>query len=182
MATCAVVALGLLFSIAPATGAPTTRTANCVAQGARHVDGKRVTTTYWVDLVGVTCEFAKPWVAKLTHTRPAKYDAEGKLTGGPRGWTCLSGRGYPALAFKGGGWYADGYGNAKPKAGGEGKAGESKSEGQNSESKNDSSAAKSSSDTASSSPATAASSAGGSSSTASPAPATSTSSSSSDKK
>ena len=88
----------------------------------------------------------------------------------------------PALAFKGGGWYADGYGNAKPKAGGEGKAGESKSEGQNSESKNDSSAAKSSSDTASSSPATAASSAGGSSSTASPAPATSTSSSSSDKK
>ena len=25
----------------------------------------------------------------------------------------------PAIAFKGGGWYADGYGNAKPKASGE---------------------------------------------------------------
>ncbi len=33
----------------------------------------------------------------------------------------------PAIAFKGGGWYADGYGNAKPKsAGGEGKGGEAK--------------------------------------------------------
>lgn len=28
----------------------------------------------------------------------------------------------PAIAFKGGGWYADGYGNAKPTASGEGKA------------------------------------------------------------
>ena len=26
----------------------------------------------------------------------------------------------PAVAFKGGGWYADGYGNAKPKSSGEG--------------------------------------------------------------
>lgn len=26
----------------------------------------------------------------------------------------------PAIAFKGGGWYADGYGNAKPKSSGEG--------------------------------------------------------------
>jgi hypothetical protein len=102
MAAWAVVVPGLLFAISPAAGAPSVRTANCVAQGARHVDGKRVTTTYWVDLGGVTCAFAKPWVAKLTHTRPAKYDAEGKLTGGPRGWTCGSGRGYPALAFKGG--------------------------------------------------------------------------------
>src|ERR1700734_3125890 len=41
----------------------------------------------------------------------------------------------PAIAFKGGGWYADGYGNAKPKSagdksdssGGESKATESKS-------------------------------------------------------
>ena len=39
---------------------------------------------------------------EATHTRPAKYDAEGKLNGGPRGWTCGSGGGYPALAFKGG--------------------------------------------------------------------------------
>lgn len=29
----------------------------------------------------------------------------------------------PAIAFKGGGWYADGYGNAKPKSSGEGSGG-----------------------------------------------------------
>jgi len=29
----------------------------------------------------------------------------------------------PAVAFKGGGWYADGYGNAKPKSGSESKGG-----------------------------------------------------------
>jgi putative FmdB family regulatory protein len=29
----------------------------------------------------------------------------------------------PAVSFKGGGWYADGYGNAKPKTSGEGKSG-----------------------------------------------------------
>jgi putative FmdB family regulatory protein len=28
----------------------------------------------------------------------------------------------PAVSFKGGGWYADGYGNAKPKASGESKS------------------------------------------------------------
>ena len=35
----------------------------------------------------------------------------------------------PAIAFKGGGWYADGYGNAKPKSAGESKSsGEGKTE------------------------------------------------------
>ncbi len=50
----------------------------------------------------------------------------------------------PAIAFKGGGWYADGYGNAKPKSGSEGKSseGEGKSSGAEgkSESKTDASA------------------------------------------
>jgi putative FmdB family regulatory protein len=88
----------------------------------------------------------------------------------------------PAVAFKGGGWYADGYGNSKPKTGGDGKAGESKSEGKSSESKNDSSAAKTSSDT-SSSPTPSASSSGGSSTASSaPAPTPASSTSSSDKK
>ncbi len=32
----------------------------------------------------------------------------------------------PAIAFKGGGWYADGYGNAKPATPSDGKSGESK--------------------------------------------------------
>jgi putative FmdB family regulatory protein len=33
----------------------------------------------------------------------------------------------PAISFKGGGWYADGYGNAKPKSSGDGKtSGDSK--------------------------------------------------------
>jgi len=41
----------------------------------------------------------------------------------------------PAISFKGGGWYADGYGNAKPKSAG---VGESKGdESKSSESKND---------------------------------------------
>ncbi|HYX75941.1 MAG TPA: hypothetical protein VE757_02085, partial [Gaiellaceae bacterium] len=102
--TSAVVVFVLLCAIAPAAGAPSVRTTNCVAQGARHVDGKRVTTMYWVDLGygNVTCDFAKPWVTKLTHARPAKYDAEGKIAGGPSGWICHSGRAYPALAYRGG--------------------------------------------------------------------------------
>ena len=33
----------------------------------------------------------------------------------------------PAVSFKGGGWYADGYGNAKPKATGESKSASSSS-------------------------------------------------------
>ncbi|HEV2711067.1 MAG TPA: zinc ribbon domain-containing protein [Edaphobacter sp.] len=37
----------------------------------------------------------------------------------------------PAVSFKGGGWYADGYGNAKPKSSGENKGG---SEGKSSDS------------------------------------------------
>jgi putative FmdB family regulatory protein len=72
----------------------------------------------------------------------------------------------PAISFKGGGWYADGYGNAKPKSSG-GDSGSSSSD--------STPAAKSSSDGASSAPAA----------TAAPAPAaaaSSSSSSSSDKK
>src|SRR5580692_9097343 len=85
----------------------------------------------------------------------------------------------PAIAFKGGGWYADGYGNAKPKssdsAGGESKGTESKS----SESKGGDtgksepskpSSESSSSDSSSATP------------VAAPAAATATSSPSSDKK
>jgi putative FmdB family regulatory protein len=43
----------------------------------------------------------------------------------------------PAISFKGGGWYADGYGNAKPAAAGSGGSGEggSSAESANSESK-----------------------------------------------
>jgi putative FmdB family regulatory protein len=83
----------------------------------------------------------------------------------------------PAIAFKGGGWYADGYGNAKPKSGGEGKAGESKPEGKSGESKSDSSSKSSGESTSSASSNT-------STATASPAPASTpaASSSSSDKK
>jgi putative FmdB family regulatory protein len=32
----------------------------------------------------------------------------------------------PAISFKGGGWYADGYGNAKPKSTGDSSSGDSK--------------------------------------------------------
>jgi putative FmdB family regulatory protein len=38
----------------------------------------------------------------------------------------------PAVTFKGGGWYADGYGNAKPKSSGEAKSSSSDSAGKSS--------------------------------------------------
>ena len=76
----------------------------------------------------------------------------------------------PAISFKGGGWYADGYGNAKP--------GASKSEGKSdSGSSSDSSGEKSASPAKDSSSASAAA-----PSTSTPAPAATPSSSGSDKK
>ena len=45
----------------------------------------------------------------------------------------------PAVSFKGGGWYADGYGNAKPSAKSEGKADVSASSGSSNESSSSSS-------------------------------------------
>jgi putative FmdB family regulatory protein len=50
----------------------------------------------------------------------------------------------PAVSFKGGGWYADGYGNAKPKSSGDGasKAGSDSKSNTDSKSSNDSKPAK----------------------------------------
>jgi putative FmdB family regulatory protein len=49
----------------------------------------------------------------------------------------------PAVSFKGGGWYADGYGNAKPKSGDKAsKAGSDSKPGADSKSSNDSKSAK----------------------------------------
>jgi len=90
----------------------------------------------------------------------------------------------PAIAFKGGGWYADGYGNAKPKSSSESKSGDSKS---SDSSKGDSGGAAKSGEAASSSgkdssAAPAASGASGSATVAPAAPAASSSTPSSDKK
>lgn len=72
----------------------------------------------------------------------------------------------PAIAFKGGGWYADGYGNAKPKSSGEGSASsEGKTEGSGSES-----TPKTAADSSSSPAPTAAPAAPSSSAPSSPAP------------
>ena len=46
----------------------------------------------------------------------------------------------PAIAFKGGGWFADGYGNAKPKSSGETKSSSSDSAGKSSSDSSSSSA------------------------------------------
>ena len=77
----------------------------------------------------------------------------------------------PAVSFKGGGWYADGYGNAKPKSSGEGSstAGSDSKPATDSKSTNDSKSSKDSAPAAAAAPAT-----------AGPAPAAT--SSSSDKK
>ena len=78
----------------------------------------------------------------------------------------------PAVSFKGGGWYADGYGNAKPKSSGDGASAKSNSEAKSSDSKSGES--KSSGDSSSSTPASAPS-------TPAPAAAPAATSSSSDK-
>ncbi|WP_260736235.1 FmdB family zinc ribbon protein [Tunturiibacter lichenicola] len=59
----------------------------------------------------------------------------------------------PAVSFKGGGWYADGYGNAKPKSSGDGASAKSSGDAKSGEAK--SSGSKSSSDSSSSTPASA---------------------------
>jgi putative FmdB family regulatory protein len=59
----------------------------------------------------------------------------------------------PAVSFKGGGWYADGYGNAKPKSSGEGSTAKSDSK-PATESKSSSDSKTGSDSTPSSSPAT----------------------------
>ena len=62
----------------------------------------------------------------------------------------------PAISFKGGGWFADGYGNAKPKSSGETKSSSSDSAGKSS-SDSTSSTAPAASAPAASTPSTAAS-------------------------
>jgi putative FmdB family regulatory protein len=61
----------------------------------------------------------------------------------------------PAISFKGGGWYADGYGNAKPKSSGDGKSSGDAKPGTDSKSTNDSKPGKDSAPAASTTPAAA---------------------------
>jgi putative FmdB family regulatory protein len=84
----------------------------------------------------------------------------------------------PAIAFKGGGWYADGYGNAKPKSNSTGDSASTTTS--SSDSKSSSSDSKSSSSDSKSS--NGASTSNGSTPAAAPAAAPATASSSSDKK
>jgi putative FmdB family regulatory protein len=91
----------------------------------------------------------------------------------------------PAIAFKGGGWYADGYGNAKPKSNSTGDsasttASSSDAKSSSSDSKSSGSDSKSSSSDSKSS--NGASTSTGSAPAAAPAAAPATASSSSDKK
>jgi putative FmdB family regulatory protein len=80
----------------------------------------------------------------------------------------------PAVSFKGGGWYADGYGNAKPKSSGDGASAKGNGDGKSGESKSGESNSKPSGDSSSSTPASAPS-------TPAPAAAPAATSSSSDK-
>ena len=79
----------------------------------------------------------------------------------------------PAIAFKGGGWYADGYGNAKPKSTGDSATNAASSNGSKSSDGASTGDAKSTTDSGSSTPASA---------PATPAAAPAPASSSSDKK
>jgi putative FmdB family regulatory protein len=80
----------------------------------------------------------------------------------------------PAVSFKGGGWYADGYGNAKPSA--------SKSEGKGDVSASSGSSSESAASSSKDSSTAAASSGSGASTSSAPAPAATPSPSSSNKK
>ena len=64
----------------------------------------------------------------------------------------------PAVSFKGGGWYADGYGNAKPKSSGESKSSSSDSSKSASSSESSSASSAPAASTTTSTPAPAASS------------------------
>jgi putative FmdB family regulatory protein len=81
----------------------------------------------------------------------------------------------PAISFKGGGWYADGYGSAKPSAG---KSDDSITKGDGTTTKTDSSTSISASSDASTASSKEASSAPATTASSTPAPAASTTSSS----
>jgi hypothetical protein len=91
-----------------AAAAPSSKTASpdCLAQGARYAEGDKTTTTYEIQSIkGVTCAFARSWVARLTYQR---VQADKSLSGGPPGWICGSlGRGRASTGFcqKSGGGY-----------------------------------------------------------------------------
>ena len=63
---------------------------SCTATGARVTSGGRTTSTYSIDLsAGVTCAFAKPWVARLS-PEPVN-PTSGEISAGPAGWYCQRG-------------------------------------------------------------------------------------------
>jgi len=72
-------------------GASAARTASgpCTAEGARVTQGSRTTSTYNVELNGVTCAFAKSWVTRLSSMRVDP--SSGEIAGGPPGWYCQPG-------------------------------------------------------------------------------------------
>lgn len=86
------------------------RSASCVATGPKYSHAGRSTTKYVVALAGVSCSFAKPWVARFVFKHPVqKTLSTGQVTGGvagPAGWTCnvydpQGGTRIPKLAYAG---------------------------------------------------------------------------------
>jgi hypothetical protein len=69
-----------------AARAAQTASGECTAKGARVTRGSRTTTTYNVELNGVTCAFAKPWVTRLSSMQVDP--SSGEIPGGPPGWYC----------------------------------------------------------------------------------------------
>jgi hypothetical protein len=80
------VALGVsLMLVATAASSSKTAAPTCETQGARYTQSGRTTSTFEIGVVGATCDFAKPWVSRLTHQRAS---ARGSIPGGPPGWRC----------------------------------------------------------------------------------------------
>lgn len=84
--------------------------ASCVATGPNYTHAGRSTTKYAVAAAGVSCSFAKAWVARLVVKHPVRKTlTTGQVTGGvtgPAGWTCnvydpQGGTAIPKLAYAG---------------------------------------------------------------------------------
>jgi hypothetical protein len=92
-----------------AAAQPVAGAAGCVLAGPKYTHAGLSTTKYNVAVYGVTCSYAKTWVARLLTKHPVRKVVNGQVVGsvpGPPGWQCntwnpSTGRGVPKGAYAG---------------------------------------------------------------------------------
>lgn len=100
-----VAGLGTAFASASAAE----NTSGCAVTGPKYTASGHSTTKYGVAVFGVSCSFAKAWVARMVVQHPAKQIVNGQVVGtvrGPKGWKCnsydpISGTGVTKFAYAG---------------------------------------------------------------------------------